>query len=77
MATSGDYGSDLARQLHGVDRGAGAGCDKTAVLFSDDTGAYRAFADTANIVHVQINLTVGEHTWGVYHVPTSTIALAR
>jgi transposase-like protein len=41
---------------------------KSAVLVSDGAGAYRAFADKANIVHVQLNLSQGEHTWGIYHV---------
>ena len=41
---------------------------KSAVLVSDGAGAYRAFADKASIVHVQLNLSEGEHAWGIYHV---------
>ncbi len=43
---------------------------KSAVLVSDGAGAgpYRAFANKAGIVHVGLNLSQGEHTWGIYHV---------
>lgn len=41
---------------------------KSAVLVSDGAGAYRAFADKAGIPHVQLNLSQGEHAWGIYHV---------
>jgi transposase-like protein len=42
--------------------------DKSAVLVSDGAQAYRAFADKASILHVALNLSEGEHTWGVYHI---------
>lgn len=43
---------------------------KSAVLVSDGAGigAYRAFANKANIVHVGLNSSQGEHAWGVYHI---------
>ena len=41
---------------------------KSAVLVSDGAGAYRAFANKANIAHVALNLSAGEHAWGIYHV---------
>jgi transposase-like protein len=41
---------------------------KSAVLVSDGAGAYRAFADKAGIPHVQLNLSQGQHAWGIYHV---------
>ena len=41
---------------------------KSAVLVSDGAGAYRAFANEANIAHVALNLSAGEHTRGIYHV---------
>ena len=43
---------------------------KSAVLVSDGGGAgpYRAFANKAGIVHVGLNLSEGEHSWGIYHV---------
>ena len=41
---------------------------KSAVLVSDGAGAYRAFAGKAGIPHVALNLSAGEHTWGIYHI---------
>jgi transposase-like protein len=41
---------------------------KSAVLVSDGAQSYRAFANKAGIVHVALNLSEGEHTWGVYHI---------
>lgn len=41
---------------------------KSAVLVSDGAGAYRAFAGQAGIPHVALNLSAGEHTWGIYHI---------
>ena len=41
---------------------------KSAVLVSDGAQAYRAFANAAGLVHVALNLSAGEHTWGVYHI---------
>jgi transposase-like protein len=41
---------------------------KSAVLVSDGAHAYRAFANKASILHVALNLSEGEHTWGVYHI---------
>lgn len=41
---------------------------KSAVLVSDGAGTYRAFADKAGILHVQLNLSQGQHVWGIYHV---------
>ena len=42
--------------------------DKEAILVSDGAGAYRAFADKAEVVHVALNLSAGERMWGVYHI---------
>lgn len=42
--------------------------DKHATLVSDGAQAYRAFANEAEILHVALNLSQGEHTWGVYHI---------
>jgi len=41
---------------------------KSAVLVSDGAQAYRAFANRASILHVALNLSKGEHSWGIYHV---------
>lgn len=41
---------------------------KSAVLVSDGAGAYRTFAGQAGIPHVALNLSAGEHAWGVYHI---------
>ncbi len=41
---------------------------KSAVLVSDGAGAYRIFASRAGIPHVALNLSAGEHTWGIYHI---------
>lgn len=42
--------------------------DKSAILVSDGAKAYRAFADAARILHVELNLSAGERTWGIYHI---------
>jgi len=41
---------------------------KSAVLVSDGAQAYRAFANQAGLAHVALNLSQGEHRWGIYHV---------
>lgn len=41
---------------------------KSAVLVSDGAGAYRIFASRAGIPHVALNLSAGEHAWGIYHI---------
>ena len=41
---------------------------KSAILVSDGAKSYRAFADAANILHVELNLSAGERTWGIYHL---------
>lgn len=41
---------------------------KSAILVSDGAQAYRSFANRAAIVHVALNLSAGERTWGIYHV---------
>lgn len=41
---------------------------KSAILVSDGAKAYRAFANDAGIVHVALNISAGEHRWGIYHV---------
>lgn len=41
---------------------------KSAILVSDGAKAYRAFANRAGIVHVELNVGAGEHRWGIYHV---------
>jgi transposase-like protein len=42
--------------------------DRAAILVSDGAKAYRAFADEARILHVELNLSAGERRWGVYHI---------
>jgi len=72
----------IARDRHGAttdavlpDRSAasiktvlGPVLDKAAILVSDGAKAYRAFADEARILHVELNLSAGERGWGVYHI---------
>ena len=41
---------------------------KSAVLVSDGAKAYRAFAKRASLAHVPLNLSAGEHSWGIYHI---------
>ena len=41
---------------------------KSAILVSDGAKSYRALADEANILHVELNLSAGERTWGIYHI---------
>lgn len=41
---------------------------KQAILVSDGAQAYRAFANEASILHVALNLSAGERSWGVYHI---------
>ena len=41
---------------------------KSAVLVTDGAQAYSAFARSASILHVGLNLSAGERTWGVYHI---------
>jgi transposase-like protein len=41
---------------------------KTAVLVSDGAQAYAVFAEKIKILHVQLNLSQGDHAWGVYHI---------
>ncbi len=41
---------------------------KSSVLVSDGAGAYRVFARQAGIPLVALNLSAGEHAWGIYHV---------
>ena len=41
---------------------------KSSVLVSDGAGAYRVFAGQAGIPHVALNLSAGEHVWGIYHI---------
>ncbi len=35
---------------------------------SDGAHAYRAFASRASLAHVALNLSAGEHSWGIYHI---------
>jgi transposase-like protein len=56
------------RSAKSIDAALGTVVDKQAILVSDGAQAYRAFANGANIVHVALNLSEGEHTWGVYHI---------
>ena len=72
----------IARDRHGAttdavlpDRSAasikavlGPVLDQAAILVSDGAKAYRAFADEARILHIELNLSAGERTWGVYHI---------
>ena len=41
---------------------------KSAILVSDGAKPYRAFADAANIIHVELNLSAGQRRWGIYHL---------
>lgn len=56
------------RSAKSIDAALGTIVDKEAILVSDGAQAYRAFANGANIVHVALNLSEGERTWGVYHI---------
>jgi transposase-like protein len=38
------------------------------VLVSDGAERYRRIADARGILHVSLNLSVGERTWGIYHI---------
>ena len=41
---------------------------KKSVLVSDGAGRYGRFANAAGILHVSLNASAGERTWGVYHI---------
>lgn len=41
---------------------------KSAVLVSDGAHAYRAFARSASLAHVTLNLSAGERSRGIYHI---------
>lgn len=41
---------------------------KDAALVSDGAKAYRAFANATGRLHVALVTSVGEHTWGTYHI---------
>ena len=41
--------------------------DRSSIL-SDAAAAYGAFANKINVVHVALNLSAGERTWGTYHI---------
>ena len=38
------------------------------ILVSDGAERYRRIADARGILHVSLNLSAGERTWGVYHI---------
>ena len=42
--------------------------DRENVLVSDGAGRYRRLADARGILHVSLNQSAGERTWGVYHI---------
>ena len=42
--------------------------DRSSILVSDATAAYGAFANKISVVHVALNLSAGERTWGTYHI---------
>ena len=42
--------------------------DKAAVLVSDGAHSTRAFADHFGIAHIALNLSAGQHSWGIYHI---------
>lgn len=42
--------------------------NKEVVLVSDGAERYRRFADKADILHISLNASAGERTWGVYHI---------
>ena len=50
---------------------------KSAVLVSDGAGAFRVFADRAGILHVALNLSAGEHAWGIYHIQNANNYCSR
>jgi ISXO2-like transposase domain len=56
------------RSARSIAAALGPVVDKHATLVSDGAQAYRAFADAATILHVALNLSEGERTWGVYHI---------
>jgi transposase-like protein len=41
---------------------------KDALLVSDGRAAYGQFAEAANILHIAINASKGEHVYGTYHI---------
>lgn len=41
---------------------------KDAALVSDGAKAYRTFADATGRLHIALNASAGEHTWGTYHI---------
>jgi transposase-like protein len=41
---------------------------KDAALVSDGAKVYRAFANATGRLHVALNASAGEHTWGTYHI---------
>ena len=41
---------------------------KESVLVTDAAERFRRFADKADILHVSLNASAGERTWGVYHI---------
>ena len=42
--------------------------DRSSILVSDAAAAYAAFANKISVVHVALNLSAGERTWGTYHI---------
>ena len=41
---------------------------KSAILVSDGAQVYAAFAESAGVAHVAINLSSGQHRRGIYHI---------
>jgi transposase-like protein len=51
--------------------------NKEVVLVSDGAERFRRFADKADILHVSLNASAGERTWGVYHIQNANAYTSR
>ncbi len=48
-----------------------------ALLVSDGRAAYGQFADAAGLLHISINASKGEHTYGSYHIQNVNAYISR
>jgi Transposase and inactivated derivatives len=63
-------GSTFARVLRPVVAG-------DALLVSDGRAAYAQFADDAGLLHIALNASKGERTWGSYHIQNVNAYISR
>ena len=47
------------------------------MLVTDAAERFRRFADKADILHVSLNASAGERTWGVYHIQNANAYTSR